>query len=108
MGKAPKLLTLLVADKDLFESAPIQKLVAQGHTVRLFDPEPYDGILGDRCRRLNVTLLPNLNTVIRGLRAKKYGVKEEGDGDSKVDAGGAPEQDAEGDEGRDQGGEAVC
>lgn len=82
MGKAPKLLTILV-DNDMTESPLIQQLQEQGHTILTWqDGEgiPQDGpdlVIGRNCWRYFLGWKDSIfKEAIKESRMKKYGVAQ--------------------------------
>jgi hypothetical protein len=72
MGRAPKLLSILVTDQTLYHTSQVQNLIAQGHTVTLTVPDA-DIILGPNCWRMPVALVKYLPLAVRAAREVKYG-----------------------------------
>lgn len=80
MGKTQKPVTILVMDDTLMQSDAIKALEAKGHVVHPGTPAGnlYDVIIGPQCWRIepglgDLTVL--LEMVLKGVRAKKRGVK---------------------------------
>jgi hypothetical protein len=78
MGKTAKPVTILVMDRALLESTEVQALRTKGHTVAYCEDNIYDVIIGPQCWRIEPglgDLEVLLEMVLKGVRAKKRGVK---------------------------------
>lgn len=80
MGKTAKPVSILVMDEALMQSDAIKALEAKGHVVHPGMPTGnlYDVIIGPQCWRIepglgDVEVL--LEMVLKGVRAKKRGIK---------------------------------
>lgn len=71
MGKAPKLLNILVTDRALFNTPEVTKLREQGHRVELLQAGA-DGILGPHCWRMRASMVKYLTLAVRAMREEKY------------------------------------
>lgn len=81
MGKTAKPVTILVMDEELYQHPAVQALKTKGHEVHeryAMTTATYDVIIGPQCWRIEPglgDLEVLLEMVLKGVRAKKRGVK---------------------------------
>ena len=75
MGKASKLLTIVVTEPEMAHWSEVQKLEAQGHTVLQMGMPHVDVIIGPNCWMMDEALKKYLPLAMRAARERKYGGK---------------------------------